>query len=85
MTWQIVAIVLSTQLTMAFALWLRREQTTVAELKAELAAMAREWTAKFERHATHVDAQCDAITKRMNALTPSMNPLGSSYSTKRPG
>jgi hypothetical protein len=82
MTWEIVVLIASTQLALLVAMALRRDTTTVRELKAEQAAMKADWSAKF---AELVDAHArdsELMTRRLNAVTPGMNPLGSTYSTK---
>lgn len=63
---------------------LLRDTKNVAELKHELAATQADWMSRFERLEHQYDQRLTVMEKRINAMTPAMNPLGSHYSTRGP-
>lgn len=82
--WPLVTLGIAAMGCYAFCRWLQREQSSVRTLRAELTATQGEWTQRFESVERQHDIRVTTLEKRVNALQPSMNPLGSHYSTRGP-
>jgi hypothetical protein len=83
--WPVVALCYGGFVFAGFTLWLRRDERTVRDLKRELGEMQSDWTHKFAAFEQQHELRIAAIERRVNAMQPSPNPLGSHYSTRRPG
>lgn len=82
--WPIATVGIAAIACFGFCQWLRRDEKTVRELKYELGATQAEWTKRFDNLERQCDARMTTLEKRVNALQPAMNPLGSHYSTRGP-
>lgn len=69
----------------AFCKWLQRDHETVRSLQCELKVTQKEWSQRFETIEGQHDQRLATIEKRLSALTPAMNPLGSHYTTRSAG
>lgn len=85
--WAIAAVWIASLAFTGVWIWLSRETKTVKDLKLEQEMLKRDWAEKFDKLEKGYVADYDNMARRVNAVTPNMNPLGSSYSTKpqRPG
>lgn len=67
-----------------FRLWLKRDATSVKDLKHQLGELERDWTHKFEHEKEQNERRIGAIERVLNAKAQSegRNPLGAHYSTR---
>lgn len=85
MLWPLACVACMALGTYAFCKWLQRDHETVRSLQYELKATQHEWTSRFEGLEKDYDQRIQVLEKRVSALSPSMNPLGSHYSTRNAG
>lgn len=80
--WPLVTLGIAAIGCYAFVRWLQRDHVTVRGLRAELAETQSDWLQRFERSEHQTDMRITVMEKRVNALAPAMNPLGSHYTTR---
>lgn len=83
--WPLVVLGVAAIGCYAFVRWLQRDYATVRGLRQELAETQRDWLQRFESLERQQNERVSALEKRVNALQPGMNPLGSHYSTRNAG
>lgn len=83
--WPLVVFSIAAMSCFAFVRYLDRERSTARVLAAELRATQAEWTSRFDVIERNLHDRITMLEKRVNALSPSLNPLGSHYSTRSAG
>lgn len=85
--WPVVALFASGFAFDAFRQWLKRDATTVKDLKREISELTAEWTHKFEREKEQNERRIGAIERALNAQgqREGRNPLGAHYTTRGGG